>query len=1358
MSSQCVTATHPPRFWHLGIARGRIPALPAMSGCRPTSVRLSEGSFVQCSPSDQLVWMKQVECGGGGACAKHSLAFLLDDSVQRLSRELAHRVQAILDRHDEELRTQLLTGMYPSGNLPPDQRIWPNNAAIRQYYATDTNPMDVNAVHLMLENRGRRAFVWTGAPSTHVCERVIRVGSCCNDGDDGAGDWLHLLYYADAATSRGHWLALEPTHDRTITQQLDRALSSGGGTAGDGRGGASGAGGRVGGRGGVRGGGSGSGRGGVTGGGSGSGSGGGDGSSSGRLGGGAGAAGSSGSGAGAVDHLNDASPIHEDIDGFISFYQASQAPRACLFREKSLVSFQMRIGSSVNDFQRDQFESTLQNHLGHQQNLAGRGCPAPVDFEVVRVEAEAIGDGATLVTISLAVKAYANLLALMQQVSKLHHDDFSGYHIESISAPTDEWLDYAADNPLSAHDGGDSPTDGASRWARFANRLLEWDTTLPPGVRTQLEGLTTSKFEWGSHRICRCPGCAKWLEGDPFLYVEKLERAVPWYENGAAAANADPSGPLAEPTLLACARDHWCSFFGPLQNLMAKIGMDVPVTRDNLPPIPDSLRSETGGLNQLAYATAAFLNDIRRQRPSLLPPELHELVHECRGEVKLSLDYRLNFEGTEEDNYCLGCRPSGCKWYVGVSRDEPRRHRQHHGTERSNSGHYLGAHYIGSLTAKLPCAAGGWVLTDNSQNPEEAFRVYRDGPYDATEEDRRTREMAFKHGLHHVRGGVHVQLELSPAALFTLQLEYRAKHKLCSLCGRGGHYASACTGFRGQRLPDDAALMDFVQLRGPGGEPSAEDDRRDGAHAVVARQIARSVCECLQVSRLVAVSEPMTQSPPSPPESGSGQSSTDDRRKYEHLVRQLYGEQLELRPLQHECLNHVADNTRPDIVLTAPTSYGKTLMYLTAAVYEVLYGAGKAVIFLPFSALMSELAHALAEITEEQCSPVYRREGRIITHEADPRVEGTSLPYGGRLLVQDQEGQSREISWTIWRGFSGDPIMREHVKSDVFRRADIILAIPDKWMWVDARHSCDSFLSALPLQDQLQSRREWLRSLGLVIIDEAHEVQGVLGGSVSELLRRMVRLRELASDEQVEQHMRVMLVSATIEDPEAFYRKLLQSDACPFPSAVPQPARLCQLVKAPASARPEIRVLPEDLADGDPEGGASMADSAEGLINWLQDSDRGPSTRQRLMLLVDGAITVDVLVKKILQPEVLRGGEGDEPADVRRVLIFIDSKAMCAEAIKALRRRDFAQEWRELADRTVKATPYHGDVPTRDRRLSEKSMGEFARSGTVHFIVATSALEAGEDISHSHICWPPCDGISILSARPQASTFEERMR
>ena len=101
-------------------------------------------------------------------------------------------------------------------------------------------------------------------------------------------------------------------------------------------------------------------------------------------------------------------------------------------------------------------------------------------------------------------------------------------------------------------------------------------------------------------------------------------------------------------------------------------------TQDQLPSIcsrthPDAYRTLTdhGNLNEKAYATIALLNDLRRKR------QFPELLKETEKSAKggFMLDIALNFEGTEEDNYCFGTRMLGCKWYVGISENEERRHR-----------------------------------------------------------------------------------------------------------------------------------------------------------------------------------------------------------------------------------------------------------------------------------------------------------------------------------------------------------------------------------------------------------------------------------------------------------------------------------------------------------------------------------------------------------------------------------------------------------------------------------------------------------------------------------------------------------
>ena len=1105
----------------------------------------------------------------------------------------------------------------------------------------------------------------------------------------------------------------------------------------------------------------------------------------------------SGGGGGGDDPLDPSFLKKEELDDFLKYCRVAGSASELdgwLRRERSAISFEMVLRCSEQQMgqmrENSRFDDELLRVL---EGLMPAEQATSLSLGGIQVKRSDAADCVTL-AVNVKVGRAEDLNVLIEAVSKYLR--VGAFHecedllsiapdlkVEKLAEPELEWRDHDPEDPLSSHSDDTEPADDASRWARYANKLLAWeaDFMLPQSMRNSVD-IELRNWKWGRNRICRCNGCAKWLQGHRFLYTEKLERATPWYRDEqaphrsdgtiGASSSVDADAGFDKEVLLNCARDHWSSFFGPLQDLMEECEMDAHFGHDPLPSdIPkDLIDANTGRLNRLAYATAALLNKLRIDQGTL-PLQLANLQSERVPPFKF--DYRCNFEGTKDDNYCLGSRVSGCKWYIGVSNDEPRRHRQHRGEELSNEGKYIGAHYIGYLTRlkssqeDCPDAFGGWRLTDNSEKPEEAFSVCPPGSYTAVDEDAETRHIAFKHGLRHVRGGVHVQSELSGAAYITLQREYRAQCDLCILCGSSGHKAATCTQHHGQLVSDDAALMDYVRMRDDD-QNFRSDDREQGVHADVARRVARGVCSACHVSRLVAVSFPMTTEEiddmrhDDQNEGQNGEISAHQAREtYEHLVRELYGRRVnvsELRKLQHECLEHVVDQGRPDIVLTAPTSYGKTLMYLVAAVHEVVYGEGKAVIFLPFSALMSELAHTLAELTDDQYSPVYRQKGRVITHEADPRVVGTTLPYGGRLRIRLPKGQgSREISWTIWRGVSGDPIMRQHLRTGVFRHADIILATPDKWMWPDSfrANGCDSFLSMLPPHAlttegalapgkaehaQEQTKREWLRKLGLIIADEAHELQGVLGGSMSELIRRMRTLRGLLPREGEGgacERLRVMLVSATIERKEEFYRQLLRPDMQPGWVAPPNEVKY---VEAPAVVGAQTcHILPEEFeSEGEDDVDPVSADKASSAVDWLQQ--QGEQTRQRLMLLLNQPIAPADLVEIILRPDVLMGvpeasRDGSAapdaaeastlPCDLRRVLIFIDSKVMCSQLVRELSKPGFKKLWSDSVGVTVSTTPYHGDVARRDRRLYEKNMGEFMPKCQLHFIVATSALEAG---------------------------------
>ena len=173
-----------------------------------------------------------------------------------------------------------------------------------------------------------------------------------------------------------------------------------------------------------------------------------------------------------------------------------------------------------------------------------------------------------------------------------------------------------------------------------------------------------------------------------------------------------------------------------------------------------------------------------------------------------------------------------------------------------------------------------------------------------------------------------------------LRSYYRARYNLCSNCGAKGHWASKCPKC-GQLANEDPALLAHVNLLVGSDEDERIDDPFERAGIVAA-----AVCESLRVGRIVCMSN-------------SAEIDTEPATdKLGELVDALYGDgaSSSLRPLQTQAMEHVVDPDRPDITLTVPTAYGKTRVYTVAAVHEVIHGAGRAVIFLPYSALMSDIA------------------------------------------------------------------------------------------------------------------------------------------------------------------------------------------------------------------------------------------------------------------------------------------------------------------------------------------------------------------------------------------------------------------
>jgi superfamily II DNA/RNA helicase len=788
---------------------------------------------------------------------------------------------------------------------------------------------------------------------------------------------------------------------------------------------------------------------------------------------------------------------------------------------------------------------------------------------------------------------------------------------------------------------------------------------------------------------------------------------------------------------------------------------------------------ESGKVTRKLYEVCAVLNAARRKR--FCPEQLQNIgspMFRYRREDRAILRWfgpeRFNFEGTEEDNYCLGSQGhadgldepavGGYKFYVGTTNDKTRRHKEH--KEAIENGGDRGSGFIRSMGNHgyhgEADRFGGWKL-DARQGKDNEAMVVTEAKVSTLVEDQTTEEFCCKHGLHHVRGGVYV---FSAQILKdVLQVKWRQFKGLCMLCGSHGHKAKTCPAPDLELLTSRTQRVARVLFRYKRDDPAVctsrtmslieEDDRSNDGDAPIERiyHCARKFMQILSDQSSPARILHTYVENPEPDEVNVVSEDQVDR----FLKRTGYATELGLREKQREAIKHVLDPVRPDITLAVPTAYGKTTVFVAAAIHEVLCGNGKAVVWLPFNALMSEIAETFAaladrdldvreELREEFGSEHEGQEmrgllgyvvqrARVVRNDTYCEVEETRTPYGGTFYVRDHDTQlPRRITWTVWRGVQSDGFMREHQNSDTFKTADIILATPDKWTWPDAKNGyCDSFVSTF---------RDVLHNIGLLVVDEAHQFSEVFGANIREVIKRMRVLHEARwiqhqtagigkrGPAQCYLRFRTLLSSATLAEPGQFTRQLLGNND--------QNTEIVQLRQATVySSKPlEDAYVQLDEVEpfGDVEENDMDAPPSQRVLQEMCDNmkERADQRQQRLALFLDGEIKINAL-KNMLAPSVIHDG-------IRRCLIFVDSKFMANMLTVNL--YGVQQQWR-AAGKELYVTPYHGDCATHHRRVYEGLFRKWVPTGdkhSLHVIVATSALEAGVNIAG-------CDLVFVLDAR-----------
>eukprot|EP01133_Synstelium_polycarpum_P011951 gene11951-13927_t len=202
----------------------------------------------------------------------------------------------------------------------------------------------------------------------------------------------------------------------------------------------------------------------------------------------------------------------------------------------------------------------------------------------------------------------------------------------------------------------------------------------------------------------------------------------------------------------------------------------------------------------------------------------------------------------------------------------------------------------------------------------------------------------------------------------------------------------------------------------------------------------------------------------------------------------LYSHQIESR-------NIIAHGTGADIVVTTPTSSGKSLC-LTLPIFESIMcqkmrgdRSSTALFLFPLNALAT---NQLKSITN-------------LNHNIEPKH---------RLRIESISGETNKQSIP-----------------DMFKQEsypDIVLTNPD-WLHYQLHRGGAS--------ETWKGWRAWFSRLGFVVLDEAHTYSGVMGCHFINLLRRVTNYHAVLSDNA--DRLQFLLASATIGNPKQMTLKML---------------------------------------------------------------------------------------------------------------------------------------------------------------------------------------------------------------------------
>ena len=335
-----------------------------------------------------------------------------------------------------------------------------------------------------------------------------------------------------------------------------------------------------------------------------------------------------------------------------------------------------------------------------------------------------------------------------------------------------------------------------------------------------------------------------------------------------------------------------------------------------------------------------------------------------------------------------------------------------------------------------------------------------------------------------------------------------------------------------------------------------------------------------------------------------------------------------------------------NFILTSATGSGKSLCFWSWVVDQLSKDTNAtALLCFPTQALMWGQADRLTRISDNP----------IIYDEK------SGNPYGGTLNFGN-----KQIDWTVWKGVghgqTTDPIMKKHEKSDEFIKARIRLATLDKAHW-----------------SLIGQNVEFTKNLKCVVLDEAHQYDGIFGANVLYFLKRLYIAKETARKNKPN----MFLASATLTDAKSFAAKLLSIGET-------------DIHHVKDSVEPDIKTIP---------------------IGQVLPLIKKPPVNGLLRV----AIFVDSIEEKHNFEKLLHDFE--TIGNQINILFFSESKFQS----RILKREIEAKE----QNRRINII-YDADLPPNERRQIETQFNKGTMAGGT--LIATSALELGIDVENLDLC------------------------